>query len=176
MTPVMELRRRHKHAGSRDDYQLITVRPEQTQRGRQVQVQGPDEKPCGLGVKFRKLLGCICAEAEETSVKGRRCGPRSEGGITELWIFVCKAELTFARSDPHAKQIPLGAGPGRVLGRKDARTCASQLLSYKLQGLGCSSGPVSWLWNWSWLLRSEHSSPWRALLVGLPVQSSKLFG
>lgn len=108
----MELRRRHKQAGSRDDYQLITLRPEQTQRGRQRQVQGPDEKLLGLGVEFRKLLGCICAEAEETLVKGRRCGPRSEGRAIEVWIFICKAELTFARSDPHAEQVPLCVGPG----------------------------------------------------------------
>lgn len=105
------------------------VRPEQTQRGRQLQVQGPDAKLHGLGVSFRKLLGCICEEAEETWVKGRQCGPRSEGRTIELWIFVCKAELTFARSDPHAEQVPLGAGLGQVLGRKDAQTCASQLLS-----------------------------------------------
>lgn len=129
MPPVMELRRRHKHAGSRDGYQLIMARPEQTQRGRQPQVQGPGEKFRGLGMRFRKLLGCICAEAEETSVKGRLCGPRSEGRTIELWIFVCKAELTFARSDPHSEQIPLGAGLGQVLGRKDAQTCASQHLS-----------------------------------------------
>lgn len=108
----MELRRRHKHAGSRDDYQLMKVRPEQTHRGRQQQVQGPDEKLLGLGVRFRKLLGCVCAEAEETSVKGRPCGPRSKDRAIELWLFMCKAELTFARSDPHAKQVPLGAGMG----------------------------------------------------------------
>lgn len=129
MPRIMELRRRHKQAGSRDDYQLITLRPEQTQRRRQRQVQGPDEKLLGLGVRFRKLLGCICAEAEETSVKGRRCGSWSEGRAIGVWIFICKAELTFARSDPHAEQVPLCAGPGRVLGRKDVWTCASQLLS-----------------------------------------------
>lgn len=59
MPRIMELRRRHKQAGSRDDYQLITLRPEQTQRGRQRQVQGPDEKFLGLGVRFRNSWGAF---------------------------------------------------------------------------------------------------------------------
>lgn len=36
----------------------------------------------GLGVRLRKLLGCICSEAEETLAQGVRVEPQDSGFLS----------------------------------------------------------------------------------------------
>lgn len=72
---------------------LLKARPEQTHGGREMAVQGQvqdlmrsSKNSDGLRVRLRKLLGYICAEAEEALIKGRRRSPRNEGRATEFWL------------------------------------------------------------------------------------------